>query len=119
MNLTRKFWVLIASAFLALNLSACGGDPEFEAHVKQDWEEAFQKAQLDPCSLEASSIRTTPWYDPRFEKWAAEHPLSDCPPRSGNSGSADCSVTDDEGNYIKRTCDEAIAAIVGDGGSYG
>jgi hypothetical protein len=118
MKSIRLLTVLITIPMVMV-VSSCGSDSEFDALVKQDWEEAFIKAQQDPCSFEASSIRTTSWRDPRFEKWAEEHPLSDCPPRSGNGGSADCSVTDDEGNFIERTCEEAIAAIVGDGGPYG
>jgi hypothetical protein len=112
-----KFLVTLIP-LLCLTLTSCGSDPEFDALVKQDWEEAFQKAQADPCSFEASSIRTTPWEDPRFEKWALEHPLSDCPPRSNSGGSADCGGYDEEGNYIRQTCEEAIASAVSDGNPY-
>jgi hypothetical protein len=114
------FWklLLVIIPLLCVNLTSCGTDPEFEALVKQDWEEAFQVAQAEPCSLEGSSIRNATDRDPRFEQWAIEHPLSDCPERTYSGGSADCGGYDDEGNYIEQTCEEAIASKVRDPNDY-
>jgi hypothetical protein len=99
---------------LAVNLTGCSGsNSEFESQVKQSWEEAFLKAQLDPCSFEGSSIRNATDRDPRFATWAAANPLSACPEKNYSGGSADCGGLDDEGNYIKITCDEVIGQIVG------
>ena len=101
---------LAISILLLINLSACtGSDPAFENQVNQSWEEAFRKAQLDPCSLEGSSIRNATDRDPRFAAWAAANPLSACSGKSYGSGSADCGGYDDEGNYIAITCNESIA----------
>ena len=97
-------------------LTGCStSDPEFEKQVKQDWEEAFQKAQLDPCSLEASSIRNATDQDPRFEAWAERHPLSACPQKSYGGGETDCGGYDENGNYIEITCNEVIGQIIGEG----
>jgi hypothetical protein len=105
---------LFLAGLLVINLSACSNsDSEFEKQVNESWEEAFRKAQLDPCSIEASSIRTTGREDPRFEAWAKENPLSACPERTYSGNSADCGGYDDNGNYVKISCEEIIGQIVG------
>lgn len=104
---------LFLSGLLLINLVGCSNsNPEFENQVNQSWEEAFRKAQLDPCSPEAASIRNSN-RDPRFEAWAKEHPLSACPERSYSGEAADCSGYDENGNYIKISCNDALGQIVG------
>ncbi len=83
--------------------------------MKQIWEEAFQKAQLDPCSMHGSSIRNETDRDPRFAEWAAKHPLSACPEKNYGGGSVDCGGYDANGNYIKVTCEEVIRQATGEG----
>jgi hypothetical protein len=107
---------MTAILLLMFNLSGCSSsDPAFEDQVNQSWEEAFRKAQLDPCSFEGSSIRNATDRDPRFAAWAASHPLSACPPRTNLGGSDECGGYDDFGNYIKFSCDEALGQSLNGG----
>lgn len=105
---------LFISGLLVTNLVGCStSDPEFEDLVKRSWEEAFRKAQLDPCSYEGSSIRNATNLDPRFAEWASNHPLSACPPRTYNRGSGECGGYDDFGNFVSISCNDALGQILG------
>ena len=114
--LTKSVKRLFVSGLLTINLVGCSAqDPEFENRVRQSWEDAFQKAQMNPCSLEGSSIRNQTDRDPRFAEWAEKHPLSACPPRTHNGGSRECGGYDDDGNFVSISCNEVIGQLVGDG----
>ena len=100
---------IICVSLLLVNLSGCSSpNSEFEKQVNQSWEEAFQKAQIDPCSLEASSICNATDQDPRFATWAAANPLSACPEKNYSGSSSECSVYDEDGKEIKISCDESL-----------
>jgi hypothetical protein len=107
---------MVAILLLMFNLAGCSSsDPAFENQVNQSWEEAFRKAQLDPCSLDGSSIRNATDRDPRFAAWAAANPLSACAPKTYSGGSDNCGGYDDFGNYIKFSCDEALGQSLNGG----
>ena len=107
--LTKLIKGLFVSGLLTINLVGCStSDPEFENQVKQSWEEAFQRAQLNPCSIAGSSIRNQTDRDPRFAEWAAKHPLSACPPRTYSGGSGECGGYDEFGNFVSISCNEAL-----------
>ena len=114
-KLLRRSFAVFGILSLCMNLNSCGSDPEFEAQVKQSWEDAFIRAQADPCSIAGDSIRADASRDPRFEAWARANPGTNCPPYSGKGGSAECGGNDEDGNFIHQSCEDAIAAIVGEG----